>query len=393
MKLKRVFITLGLAATMGFGAFTGIKASKIEVKEAKAAATRLYLDMSAYADWYSSSASFKVHTWNSAKGDQYHAVTKVANAYYYADVDLATYASGGGYRFTRYKSDFSEKWNEGAWNTYADGVNTYYRPSGWTAGTWSTEDQKTWSIVGATNGVWAGGDEDINIPLTFRFNSEGLSFYNTTVNLTAGSVFKVKNSTNNYYGFDCIEDGEGSAARLGDVTGQGGSNITVAKSGSYEVYMKPFAAKFWIQENSAASALAFAETFLEKTDAVCKDSSKGVDTDLSSLQAIWNAVENDGVDQLVELWNHLTTGAKTEFKNSSNATIVAARARYVQIMGRYGSPTLTAFANGPSYSNVVNPLSTITETKNVAIIIVVISTLSLVALGGFFFIKRRKESK
>ena len=42
-------------------------------------------------------------------------------------------------------------------------------------------------------------------------------------------------------------------------------------------------------------------------------------------------------------------------------------------------------------SNISNPLAL--NENSTAIIIVVVSTLSLVALGGFFFIKRRKESK
>ena len=401
MKIKNVFITLGVCAAMGFGAFAGIKAAKGEVKEAKAATTRLYLDLTQFKTWYDTDTSvvFKVKTYNDTYKDKLFSTTKVGNYAYYADVDLATYANGNGYSFVRCASDGTTIHNQTEWVSYSGGVKTYCVVTDWTnSGNWSTDDQKTWSIVGSTTGNagWEGGNEDINIPLTFRFNGEGLNFYNTSVNLTKNSAFKVKNNTNNYYGYDCIETGEGSVISAGDVSGSGGSNITVVNSGSYEVYMKPAISKFWMQENSEASAIAFAETFLEKTDLVCKDSSKGQgDTNLSNLQGIWNAVENDGVDQLVELWGHLTTGAKNEFKTNSDDTIVAARERYIVIMGRYGSPTLTAFTGGPSYSNVITPLSTIVENNgnNIAIIIVVVSTISLVALGGFFFIKRKKESK
>ncbi|MBO4856351.1 MAG: hypothetical protein J5511_03160 [Bacilli bacterium] len=385
MKALKTLVAIALSATgLGSAVTLGVVANnnneKIEQVEA-AGEVRLYLDMSGFADWYKDSASFKVHTWNSAKGDQYHSVTKVSDAYYYADVDLTTYASGGGYRFTRYNSTGASEWNRGEWKSYSAGSGTYYRATGYTAGTWSEHDQKTWTVVGATNGVWAGGDEDISIPLTFRFNNEGLSFYNTTVELTAGSVFKVKDSDGNYYGYNAIETGSGSVISTGDVSGSGTSNIEVVNSGSYEIYMKPFSGKFWMQENSEATATAWASSFLSDTNSICSNGGTSANH-LSALQAVWSDIK-DGFDAL-------TLGARNIIKTgTANATVADAHDRYVHIMTRYAGE-LDAFEDWEVSAS--RNMMLLANDSNAIVIITIVSVISLSAVGAFFLLrKKRKE--
>lgn len=383
MKGLKTILAIALSATGLSGAVAfGVAANKETIHETSAASTtRLYLDMSGFADWYSDSASFKVHTWNSANGDQYHAVTKVDSAYYYADVDLATYASGGGYRFTRYNSTGSDEWNRGAWQSYTANKGTYYRATGWIAGTWDESNQKTWTVVGATNGVWAGGDEDISIPLQMRFDGEGLQFINTTVELTANSVFKVKNSDNSYYGYDAIETGSGSVIAAGDVSGSGSGNITVVNTGSYEIYMKPFAGKFWMQENSTATATSWCTSFLNATGSIC--SSGGTSADHSSaLSAIWS-------DQNTS-FGALTLGARNIIKTgTANATVADAHDRYVHIVTRYAG-VLDEFDEWTVSS--ARPMNQIVKNSNSVAIIIVTSIALLSATGAFFILrKKRKE--
>lgn len=385
MKALKTLVAIALSATgLGSAVTLGVVANndtnKVQQTEA-ASTTRIYLDMGGFSDWYSSSASFKVHTWNSANGDKYHSVTKVSDAYYYADVDLATYASGGGYRFTRYNSTGGSEWNRGAWQSYTAGKGTYYRATGWTEGSWSEADQLTWTVVGATNGIWAGGDEDISIPLEFRFNNEGLAFYNTNVELTAGSVFKVKNSGGTYFGYNAIETGSGSVISTGDVSGSGTGNITVVNSGSYELYMKPFSNKFWMQENSTATATSWATSFINDTGSICSTGGESADH-LSALQAVWSDIK-DGFDAL-------TLGARNIIKTgNANATVKDAHDRYIHIMTRYAGQ-LDAFEDWEvSASRNIMPLA---NDSNAVAIIAIVAVVSLSALGTFFLLrKKRKE--
>lgn len=378
----KLFSILALASAGAFVVGSSLKSKKVESAEA-GDATRLYLDMSAFTDWYGDSASFKVHTWNSANGDKYFTATKVADAYYYCDVDLATYASGGGYRFSRYNSTGATEWNQGAWNSYAVEVNTYYRADGYTDGSWSTENQATWTVVGATNGVWAGLDEDISFSLTMRFNNEGLSFYNTSVNLTAGSVFKVKKGNwDAGYGYNAIETGAGSVIADEAVSGENDSNITVVKSGSYEIYMKPFAGKFWMQENSEVSATNWSTSFLNQTNSIC--SANGTSANhLTALQGVWSGIKDS--------FDVLTMGARNIIKTgTANATVKDAHDRYVHIIERYGE-TLDAFDDWTvSPARVLSFVNEQGNKTNLIVIITVIALVSISATGALIFFKKRK---
>ncbi len=384
MKKTHVIATFSLSIALGLGIFAGVALGNRGVKEAKATGeTRLYLDMSGFSGWADASATFKVHTWNDAEGDQYHPVTKAGDLYYYADVDLATYAVDGGYRFTRYSSDGSEKWNEGAWCTYVANPDTYYKASGWTAGTWAKDDQKTWTVVGATNGLWEGPDEDISVALTFRFNNEGLSFYNTNVQLTAGSVIKIKNSDDAYFGFSVLETGSGSVVDAGIMTGEGDNNITVTKTGSYEFYMKPVSGKAWVQENSALTAQQWANRFLGSTYDICKVGS-GEQDHGEALATAWAGLKAD--------FEGLTMGAKGYVNDviagtQDDATIASAVARYEHIVKRYTTLDLFDGLN-VARSRALMPISVV---QNNALLIAVISSVVVAAAVGLFFIIRRRK--
>lgn len=376
---------IGTAVTLGLVANNS---NEVQVAEATDT-TRLYLDMSGFSDWYSASATFKVHVWNGSS-DVYTVATKVSDAYWYADVDLsACTTTSCGWRFTRFSADGSTQWNQGGWNSWSSSsTNTYYQATGYTAGTWSQADQKSWTIVGASSGSWTSDSEDISISLTMRFNDEGLQFYNTSVSLITGSVFKIKNSDNNYYGYSSMSTNSLTSSYL---SGSGTSNITVVTGGTFEVYMKPLSSNFWMQVSSETEATSFAQTFLDNTGTICSDGSTS-DDHSSALAAIWNTVSGDSVDQLEELWNRLTTGAKSCFATgTANSTISDANARYVHIMSRY-SATLNAFSGGPSYASQ-NILSITTNNNNEVAIIATITAIIAVSATGVFFMLRKKRKE
>ena len=374
MRKRIIGISLGVASLVATAGATFAFNMNSKAQEVRAASpTRLYLDTSGFADWHSSSASFKVHTWNNANGDKYFPVTRLnqgSDVCWYADVDLATYANGGGYRFTRYNSDGSTEWNKGAWQTYADGVKTYYYATGWTAGTWSNNDQKSWSIKGSASGNWTGGSDDIDITLTKRIDDEGLQFYSTNVVLPAGAQFKVVNTTDNdWLGFNKMETNDLGKTYL---TGKNDSNISVGNGGgTFEIYMKPSTGKFWAQVSSITEATTFSSNFLSATNSICSSGSTSADHS-SALLGIWSAQTT--------AWNKLTSGAKNAFKvGTANSTITNAHDRYVHIMTRY-SETLDDFEGGPSYAGVSSPLKNVKSTATSQI--TGLAVIGGLAIGG-----------
>lgn len=389
---KSLFLGLGIAAlALGGTAFALNSSNSTAPIETKAGSTtRLYLDMSGFADWYSASAAFKVHTWNESKSDQYFEATKVSDAIYYADVDLETYANGGGYRFTRFSSDYSEEYNRGAWNSYASGINTFYHVTGWTAGSWTTDDQKTWSVVGASSGTWTSETEDIGISLTKRIDNEGIAYYSTSLSLNTGAVFKVKNSDDTYWGSNKFKTNALTKSYL-SINEGADENVSVTAGGTFEIYVKPIAGEVWIQVDSETEATTFASTFISSTADICSEGSTSADHS-SALAAIWNTV-GDGT-KLEDKWIALSSGAKTVFRTgTANATIKDAHDRYIHIMKRY-SDALNDFDGGPTYLTAKTVNSSLAIENNTGAIIAIVGiTLGAAALLGvtFAFRKRRQD--
>lgn len=397
---RKLLLTAAFTALLGIGAFAGVSLTKESAKPAKveaAGTTRLYLDMTSFADWYGDSAIFRVHTWNSAKGDQYHTATKVADAYWYADVDLNTYASGGGWRFNRCApgSTGSSNWNQGAWNSGA--TNNYYKPTGYTSGVFYNVGG--WKVVGATSGTWTAETQDIDIPLSEpRFDADGLQFLNTTVSLTENSVFKITDGST-YYGFGKLGSYDGqSANEKGYIVTTGGDsdpNIRVAVSGVYEVYVKPMAGSdnLWIQLSSASEADAYAQEFLDVISCNGETTTFTIDK--------WN--NKSGTSSMEYKYSHLTKGAKdllTEaIANKDGTNVEKCVARYDRILGKYGYGTGSNDyhdfmdrkpAKSGSAAILINSIANGSTGSMIAII--AISVTSLAAIGGYFLFRKKKEN-
>ena len=202
--------------------------------------------------------------------------------------------------------------------------------------------------------------------------------------------FKVHDSTNNAWaGFK----GEGMTNDYTLFSGAEGSDITCLASTVYDIYYKPFANSIWIEENQTIAADHFAQAFLDTTDGICVDSSQSAgDTDLDALKAVWNAKESPDGSSLVEKWNALSIGAKGTFaEGTATENITNAYARYVHIMSRY-SDALTPFSGGPAYSASSQfALNSVLSNNSVSIILV-ITSVTLVALCAMVVLKKRKAN-
>lgn len=147
----------------------------------------------------------------------------------------------------------------------------------------------------------------------------------------------------------------------------------------------------YVVDEAKTDATTFAQTFIETTNGICKDTSKGiVDTDVNALASVWNINAVPDGNSLVEKWNALSNGAKAVFTaGTANDTIADANARYVHIMSRY-SGTLTEFIGGPTLSaiNTKTPLDD--SENNTLIIVVAIASLALVSIGVLVFIRKRR---
>ena len=144
------------------------------------------------------------------------------------------------------------------------------------------------------------------------------------------------------------------------------------------------------------NAKEFARALLNQTNAVCSGYD-GVTDNQSSLSSIWSTLGG------ANYWGAIPTSQQSIFKaadpnydNDSDDILENAAGRYNYLCKKYFSTE--NFANRTDVNDApvssqsnLDVFGIINNKNNTAIIITVISVLSLTALGGFFFIKKRKE--
>ena len=385
MKKRNIFLTLGLSLALVFGVGVGLSA-KSDVGEANAAGeTTFYLDCTGFAE-FDNEQSICLHAYKSA-GDvnTWVEATKAGDNYWSVSVNVTGYTGVEWYRCET--GNTGNHYNKQSWQGFGGTILTYYRVTGWDNPgdnkQWSNLNS-SWTVVGATSGTWTSQTEDISIALSSsKFSGSGFQYYSTTVSLTEDSVFKIKNSANDYYGFDKLGSYNNQSANEKGLivnAGEPDKNILVKTSGTYEVYVNAYNGDLWIQAASDAEILDFSTRFLAAMGPKCTDEDADNKTAVQSIWTTWKG-EFEG----------LTEGARSLFGTSSNATVTRARTLYSHVVKRYG---LAAWTDAPKVVRFVSPIDTIfgESSSEPVIILVVISLVSVSAVAGVYFIRKRKHN-
>lgn len=261
---------------------------------------------------------------------------------------------------------------------------------------------QVWKVLGDSSGTWDAQHQDIEVTLPYKTGSAesgGAEYYTQTLTLVEGAVFKVVNMNvqpNVYYGYDCLETGEHSAKGTYVVADGTGTdvNIKVAVAGTYELYMKASTGKIWMQISSQDEAIAYGGEFLSLI--TCNSDSVSFQIDA------WNKV-GSATTSAEYKFEHLTSGARSYLAslqpNESGNDAEKAVARYDRILGKYGYGTASGqyhdfMGRTPArLSANVRPFfnSTNNDGSNV-VVIVIISAFAVTAIGGYFFLRHRKEN-
>lgn len=127
---------------------------------------------------------------------------------------------------------------------------------------------------------------------------------------------------------------------------------------------------------SELGALAFAQHVNSELATPCSNPNSD---NKSAVSTVWS--------DLKEMFEGLTSGSKTSFSSSSNAEIVQAKTAYLHIVSRYG---LATWDGAPSASQ--STIRPIINSANYTLVAIIIGSISLISLGGFFLLKKKKEN-
>ena len=375
MKLKNVFITLGVCAAMGFGAFAGLKAGKGEFKEAKAGtAQNVFIDLTACTgsgDWTEANAVVKLRLFNGTL----LSLTQVSGKYYKVNADIS-----GGCQLVRIDPNNSSNiWTYGSDNTSSHNLCVV---SGYTTN-WSTVSgaDETYEIANTTPStttkrIWVDPkdnfyDGSARAGLRTFSGSTHLKTY-----ILGGSSQYTTVSGNTLFYVDIPLSADCQLVRLHNVYNYvwtfGGNFSDIKNYKTCQVVYSWAADAGYSAANESAPTIAYAKLVLDG----------------------YSTCENSNVNGYKAI-SDLETNI---FSKLSSADLSSLRSTTFTATGGYGTRTygdkidlMTLKNSGGSSSTILNPFTS--NESNTAIIIVIASTISLLALAGFFFIKRKKESK
>ena len=184
---------------------------------------------------------------------------------------------------------------------------------------------------------------------------------------------------------------------------QYGDNVAVQclKTGVYTVYNKAGThgswADVWFTRNEPESAKYLARKFNTIISAICTDIVGGSKT-LSNLQAAWGS---NSSSELYKHFNGQITATMDYFKTTattSDTDILACVARYDYIIRKYGTTALPDFLsrnNGYSASGQgairIALFGKTADSTNTVLVVTIISTLTIVGVGGYFLLRRKKQ--
>ena len=215
--------------------------------------------------------------------------------------------------------------------------------------------------------------------------------------------YSIKTKANKYFGWD---NGSGNGLLESDsalvntlsysdgavtIAGAGGRklNLNTDGNGRFRYYTNGSVQLYKLKESN--NAIAYAETFLAAF--TCDGTGvNGPTFTIKEGQTYWTW------SLLATEYNTLTSVEKEQFRlgvaSESGDEIGQALARYDYVVGKYGTSTYSDFmSRNPSpIGGAKIVLNTLGESSNTVAIIVIISLVSVTAIGGYFFIKRRQEN-
>ena len=451
MKLKNLFITLGLALAVGIGAGAGLSA-KNQVKGAKAEAaasdTTIYLDSSAISWWAGGDVPANLYVWmcdstnsgsNPSKwvslhkeGTDHYSFTfkatytkmvfvrsgndsldgtstewdgKGGSANIYNQSMDVTYSSSK--NCVKLLSSTTHDDNKDKQNFEQKNINTYQNPIAKDDKLYATIDNKDYDWFGesATTSFFLWNDVT---GATKVLSSSRISSTSTTV---VGQLDAAFTAT----GFKVVRVASGKS-----FDGSNWSNSIVWNEGANVDFTSSYASARAIVDRTRTGqwnytdafevvsasyfAKAFSYYFLEATGNYCNgeggtEVSAAVQGQLSAALDAFEALESGtkAAFAAAEL-DHKADGWRTDDRR--NAPVSEAASKYWHMTHatnhKKGAVYTDFLSLGDSFMNksvnVVNPLASASDNSSL-IIIAIISAVSLLAIGGFFFIRKRKEER
>lgn len=384
---NRLLITSSLAVLLGLGVAGGLSLAKKDAKAVEAATitSRLVVKLGNISKWSQSSAKLCA------------CLTDDTNTYWTSlqtmSSSVSIYAFDYTVSFTPTKliwvrmnsaatsGNWSQKWNQTGDLSLADAT---YLQDQWDP---TTAQCSQWEIAGD---VYTSKNSFASPKVTFDVSSVELVESSKdpqvagVVTLEVNEEFKVVNRADNtwsgYYGCPAALDScftGGSKTKV-----EGSSNIKCLVAGTYDFYFNTETKKIWISRQDIVDADGWASYFLNNVNCDATGATKPTG---------WSACATE--------YNKLNSAAKNYVYNGTadpeGDNLGRALARYDVAVANHSDLTrfiVDGSGHIRSASVHFSPVVSFNNTNlQTTVIIVIASVLAVAGVGGYFFIRRKKE--
>lgn len=396
MKKSLKTVLFGLSSTLALGLAVGaVLSANTKMEEVHAAGTtnRLLVKFGSLGNWTDANAKLAVYLWNDDVGGvkketwtslaSLNTSTKLYVLNYTADFSPAKMIIS-----RQNSSATSASWGT-SWAQSGDldfNEATYINLNGW-----DITATSGWTLSATVN----TSEVDFGVKTTIgtaslELNSDGNPQIYGKVTLEENEEFKVVSGDavwTGYYGCPSALNsaftggGKEKPAQWTDL-----DNITCLIAGDYDFYFDTEEKRIWISRQEIVDADGWASSFL--TDVTCDSTGKTVPTGWSTSSGKYSNLSDDAKDYIY--------AAKAD-ANGDN--LARALARYDLAVYRHS--TLTKFVkNSAGTERNVPPVGAAAPIKlfnidsnNASLFVIITVIASISILGGYLFLKRRKESR
>lgn len=400
MKLGTLICALALSASMAAGVGVAVATSaSYNLVEVNAAGTlsggqNLFLKVD-NSNWTSDGAAFAVYVYNSDTDNSwawFDSATALSGDYRAATIPTGTWSKLIVCRMNPNGSDSSNnylnwnnKWNQTGDITTISGDVITISGSNWdgAAYSWDTlSNIYNYKIYHSneTDGTWSTTSQ---ISLSYKNDSDGAQYYNTSVSLTTGMKFDIVRNGSSWFHSEYLEDGGAVGTYLEK---NGTTDASVTEGGTFEFYVKVKNNTVWTQVSSVTEAETWSKGFVQGV---------GCSTSLSTGNPPANWSTYSGT------YASLTNGAKNIMygmtgSNAEGATYSEQAAFiYDLCVKKYTSCANDKFmvnSGGTPRSANINTLSMLSnESSIVPVITLIAGLIGISTIGIFVFLRKRKQ--
>lgn len=398
MKFRKLLGGGLLAAVLALGGVAGLATrSESEAVKAEGVSGTMTVDMT---DGYWAAAykcNLAMYFYEGEKGTQTPTNTAWSNMVYcdsgtvYAEIPYSLTFTPSYMILVRLNNEaespsWSVKWNQSDDLAFANNANFIVYGSG-TDGVGDVAVATAY--VASSESSWGN---KMNLSGVKLNDSGNVEYYSDSVSFIDNETFKIVRR-NAWYGDNHVELSDFVKDKFNINTEGGDDDITCLEGGTYSIYFDAKTGHIYINDPVAAAADAWAQKFIKGV--TCDGDGSITKDEWSTLSGSY-AVLDGAVKKIFE---DIPTRGKEDGTYAESAV-----ARYDYILIKYGIGTtapkhtdfMGRFSEGGINQNVPTaqaPISVFGSMDNSTpiMLVVIISVVSLTAVGGYIFLKRRKE--